>query len=97
MAVVTPPPPPPVDDNPDQLLGLSGDAVSEKLGKPALIRREGDAEIWQYRSPLCVLDLFLYGGVKQVEHVDLRNRGEATPKAVRACFVRMLEASAKSS
>jgi len=94
MAMV---PPTPVDDNPDQLLGLSGDDVTEKLGKPALIRRDGAAEVWQYRRVRCVLDLFLYGSEQTVEHVDLRDRGDATQSAVRDCFVRMLEKAPASS
>ncbi len=85
MAVVPP------SADPDQLLGLSGDDIAAKLGKPTLIRRDGDAEVWQYRRVRCVLDLFLYGSRKQVEHVDLRDRGDATDEAVQACFQQMLE------
>lgn len=83
--------------NPDELLGLSGDEVTVKLGRPALIRREGGAEIWQYRRTDCVLDLFMYGSAKQVEHVDLRDRGDANESAVRACYQRMLEKPLESS
>lgn len=88
-AIAVVPPPPEVD--PDELLGLSADDVTAKLGRPTLVRRERDAEIWQYRQTDCVLDLFLYGNAKQVEHVDLRDRGDATEAAVRACFQRMLQ------
>ena len=91
MAVV-----PPTAD-PDELLGLSSDDITAKLGEPALIRRDGDAEVWQYRRVRCVLDLFLYGSNKQVEHVDLRDRGDATDEAVRACFQRMLESPPDST
>jgi len=92
MAVV----PPSGDADPDQLLGLSGDDIAARLGKPALIRRDGDAEVWQYRRMRCVLDLFMYGSRKQVEHVDLRDRGDATDEAVQACFRRMLESAPES-
>ena len=88
--------PPSADADPDQLLGLSADDVAAKLGKPALVRRDGDAEVWQYRRVNCVLDLFLYGSRKQVEHVDLRDRGDATDEAVWACFQRMLERAPES-
>lgn len=94
MAMV---PPAPVDADPDQLLGLSGDAITGKLGKPALVRREGAVEVWQYRRVRCVLDLFLYGSERKVEHVDLRDRGDATEQAVRDCFLRMLEKAPASS
>lgn len=88
---------PAVDVDPDQLIGLSGGDVTRKLGTPALIRRDGEAEVWQYRRARCVLDLFLYGSLKQVEHVDLRDRGDATDAAVRDCFARMLEDGPASS
>lgn len=82
---------PQANDDPAQLLGLSGSDVTARLGEPALIRREGQAEVWQYRRVRCVLDLFLYGDVKQVEHVDLRDRGDTTKAAVRECFVKIME------
>lgn len=88
---------PPVNDDPQQLMGLDRDELNEKLGEPALIRRDGDAEVWQYRADRCVLDLFLYGAVKKVEHVDLRNRGEGNEAAVRDCFVGMLRAATPST
>jgi hypothetical protein len=89
--------PPSVDADPNQLLGLSADEIAVKLGRPALIRRDGDAEVWQYRRVRCVLDLFLYGSRKEVEHVDLRDRGDATEEAVRLCFQRMLESTPEST
>jgi len=87
---------PPIDDNPQQLMGLDRDALNEKLGQPALIRRDGDAEVWQYRANECVLDLFLYGVEKRVEHVDLRDRGNGGD-SVRDCFVGMLRAATPST
>lgn len=84
---------PPVDDDPQQLMGLDRAALNEKLGEPALVRRDGDAEVWQYRAGRCVLDLFLYGADKKVEHVDLRDRGEGSEDSVRDCFVGMLRAA----
>lgn len=80
-----------VNADPQQLLGMRSAAVSDMLGKPSVIRREGEAEIWQYREEECVLDLFLYGGMPQVEHVDLRDRGDKSEEAVAACFVGMMK------
>lgn len=80
-----------VNADPQQLLGMDGVALNDLLGAPSVVRREGDAEIWQYRAEECVLDLFLYGGMPQVEHVDLRDRGDASEEAVAACFVGILE------
>ncbi|MDJ0684138.1 MAG: hypothetical protein QNJ84_05535 [Alphaproteobacteria bacterium] len=60
-----PPEPEPVNDDPDQFLGQSGVAVAQLLGAPDLIRRDGAAEVWQYRGAAggrsCALDVFLYG------------------------------------
>jgi hypothetical protein len=88
---------PPIDDDPKQLLGLDRAMLNEKLGEPALIRRDGDAEIWQYRADSCVLDLFLYGLDKAVEHVDLRSRGAGGGSSVSDCFTERLRAALPST
>ncbi|MDH5557335.1 MAG: hypothetical protein OEZ03_08290 [Alphaproteobacteria bacterium] len=75
--------------DPQHLMGLDRARLAEKLGKPALIRRDGDAEVWQYRADRCVLDLFLYGTDKKVEHVDLRDRGNGGENSLRDCFIGM--------
>lgn len=88
---------PPVNDDPQQLMGLDRDAVNGMLGEPTLVRRDGDAEVWQYRADRCVLDLFLYGIDKKVEHVDLRDRGDGGEESVRDCFAGMLRAATPST
>jgi hypothetical protein len=88
---------PPIDDDPRQLMGLDRATLNEKLGEPELIRRDGDAEVWQYRADRCVLDLFLYGLDKKVEHVDLRDRGDGAGDSVSDCFVGMLRAALPST
>ena len=88
---------PPVNDDPEQLMGMDHESLTEMLGEPALVRRDGDAEVWQYRADRCVLDLFLYGTEKKVEHVDLRDRGEGNEGSVRDCFVGMLRTATPSS
>ena len=91
---------PPVNDDPQQLMGLDRATLNEKLGEPALVRRDGDAEVWQYRADRCVLDLFLYGADKKVEHVDLRDRGDGgggDEGSVRDCFVGMLRTALPST
>lgn len=82
---------PPVNDDPNQLLGMTSDRLGAALGLPTLVRRDGQAEIWQYRGEDCVLDLFLYGDVRTVEYVELRDRGDAMPDRVRDCFTGMLK------
>lgn len=61
--------------DPDELLGLKAGAIEAKLGTPALLRRDGPAQIWQYRGSGCIVDVFLYRTAAQddeVTYVDLR-------------------------
>jgi hypothetical protein len=85
----TPPPkkkPPP---SPDRLLGMNDAAVTGLLGAAKLVRRDGDAQIWQYRNDHCVLDVFLYGpGPLSVAHVDLRKRRRGTQDKA-ACYAEL--------
>ena len=46
--------------DPQRLLDLGRHELASILGKPAFIRRDMSAEVWQYRTDACVLDLFLY-------------------------------------
>ena len=92
--------PPRVNEDPQKLMGLDRATLGEKLGKPTLIRRDGDAEVWQYRADRCVLDLFLYGMNKKVEHIDLRNRGDEgdeSEDSVNDCFNDMLRTASPST
>ena len=38
--------------------------TDRNLGAPEFVRRDGPAQIWQYRAENCVLDLFLYGNFR---------------------------------
>ena len=89
LAVVTAPFAPP--DDPKALIGHSGREVAGWLGEPQLKRRDPPAQMWQYRTPACVVDFFLYGatasnGATQddaalsVSHVEVRPR-EANARA----------------
>ncbi|RVU36206.1 hypothetical protein EOI86_13365 [Hwanghaeella grinnelliae] len=82
----------PVDDDPAQFMAADIGALREALGDPVLIRRDGTAQVWQFRGDACTLDLFLYPGDSgdlTVKHVELR--GEAEDER-RACLERMLRA-----
>ncbi|HTH16817.1 MAG TPA: hypothetical protein VL974_09210 [Magnetospirillum sp.] len=61
---------------PSRLKGLSPTQVRAVLGKPMFTRRDAPAEIWQYRSRACTIDLFLYdeGGSQTVTHVAVRSQ-----------------------
>ena len=64
----------PID--PQTLVGLAGAEVTATLGEPELRRVEHPAEVWQYRTDRCVLDLYLYdeSGRRQVVYVESRPR-----------------------
>jgi hypothetical protein len=59
-----------------KLTGLSADEVVALFGEPDFRRAEPPAELWQYRSADCVLDLFLYddAGGFRVAHSETRDR-----------------------
>lgn len=68
-----------------ELIGLERSELQARLGEPAMLRRDAPAEIWQYRSALCVLDLFLYrdGQTVRVTNAELRPRdGREIPNAL---------------
>lgn len=72
-----PPPKPsfsPEERDPKRLLRMSRRSLSSLLGKPQFVRREAEARVWQYRSKICVLDLFLYdvAATHQVVHYEFR-------------------------
>jgi hypothetical protein len=60
-----------------RLSGLSDKDVQRVLGEPDFRREEPPAQIWQYRSAECVLDLFLYGetGQYRVAYAETHDRG----------------------
>jgi hypothetical protein len=45
---------------PASVMGLNRGAIRKLLGEPGVIRRDEPAEVWQYRTAACILDLFLY-------------------------------------
>ena len=69
--------PPAVKIIPKQLLGKSSSWVETNLGQPEFKRRDGQAEIWQYKSAECVLSVFIYedmdSGQRRVLHFDGRD------------------------
>jgi hypothetical protein len=88
------PKPPP---SPERLLGMRGTAVAKVLGPAKFVRRDGDAEIWQYRNDQCVLDVFLYGpSPLSVAHVDLRKRRRGTQEKS-ACYAELVQGAMAGS
>ena len=87
QTAAAPLPKPAINDDPKQLFGLAGHRISDLLGPANFIRRDGPAEVWQYRAKACVLDIYLYKtvGALTVAHIDLRKRRKATLPP-RRCF-----------
>lgn len=61
----------------EDLRGLGRAELVSLLGEPDFLRRDAPAEVWQYRVPDCILDVFLYrdGGETRVVHAEARSRG----------------------
>ena len=82
-----------IDGDPNQLLGLAHHHVSNRLGLPGFVRRDGYAEIWQYLAKTCILDIYLYSknNTLKVNYVEVRGRG-GVKFSRRDCFVQLLRA-----
>ena len=72
---------------PEDVLGLAADALEKLLGRPELVRRDAPAQVWQYRSASCVVDLYLYPerASYRVAYIEARDRSAADMAAQR-CF-----------
>lgn len=79
------------------LTGLEASSLRSLLGAPGLVRKDPPAEVWQYRSPSCVLDIYLYpdGDKLTVAHAEAR-----APKAggdpLLACIAQFAQAKSKT-
>lgn len=58
------------------LIGLATGEVEGLLGHPRFVRRDGPAQLWQYGTKACTLNLFFYpeASVLKVRHFELRDR-----------------------
>lgn len=74
----------------NEFTGFSPERVLPILGAPDFVRRDGNAQIWQYRATNCVLDLFLYksGSETAVKHAELRSRVPGA-EPLDACYSRL--------
>ena len=78
--------------DPKELLGLDHAAVRRVLGDPARIRTELPAQVWQYVTGDCVVDLYLYNqdGALKVTYVEARSHtAESAPTG--RCLKSLLE------
>jgi hypothetical protein len=76
--------------NAEEFVGYSPERVLPILGAPDFVRRDGTAQIWQYRATNCILDLFLYTAGKEtrVKHAELRPRVPGA-EPLDTCYSRM--------
>lgn len=78
--------------DPKELVGLDHTALRRVLGKPTQMRNELTAQVWQYVTGNCVVDLYLYdrdGGLR-VTYVEARSR-TAEPTPTNRCLKSLLE------
>ena len=72
-----------ITPGPDQLAGSDSRQVSQILGTPDLVRRDGPAEIWHYAGDSCRLLVFLYDEAGAGE-APVTDRPKVDRKAERA-------------
>ena len=77
------------------LLGLLSRDVEGIFGRPRFVRRDGPAQIWQYGTEICTLNLFLFreGPALKVRHVEFRGRNAdlATSGACEGSLISMAQ------
>ncbi|KZB52352.1 hypothetical protein AUP42_14520 [Thalassospira lucentensis] len=80
----------------ETLMGLSEDAVEQKIGEPEMTRGEGPARVWQYRSEECSFDAFFFpaaeGETRKMTHMLARKRKSADKISVQDCLDQVVKA-----
>ncbi len=82
---------------PGDLTGLQASELQRLFGTPELVRKDYPAEVWQYRSPNCVLDVYLYPDHDRltVAHAEARApKGSGDPLA--GCIAHFAQARSKT-
>ena len=71
----------------NRLVGMNGEAIKAILGFPAFKRSEPPARIWQYRTQVCIANVFLYKNGKELTTKYVGFRGRDTEQVDdEACF-----------
>ena len=75
-----------------EIKGRKGESLLSLIGRPDFIRREGLAQIRQYRAKTCIFDFFMSGKTtdKKVQHAEVRSDGVCKAPA-RGCFAELLQ------
>jgi hypothetical protein len=78
--------------DPKELVGLDHTVVRRALGDPLHIRNEMPAQVWQYATGDCIVDLYLYDqdGAWTVTYVEARSHTAETAPTAR-CLKSLLE------
>ena len=65
----------PQELDPQLFFGQSPEQLKSRLGMPSILKKEGNAEIWQYQLSDCVVDFFFYkkAGTLAAQHTDMRS------------------------
>ena len=69
---------------PKGMIGMSASDVKSLMGEPNLLRKDLDAQMWQYADQDCVLLLYLYldvGAVYRVKHMEVRTKKNSSVNA----------------
>lgn len=66
---------------PADIIGAPSSKLIKALGSATLVRTDIGAEIWQYRTPDCVLFLFLYPEKSEMAVRHLDSRGGPSPES----------------
>lgn len=68
-----------LERDPAAFLDLGEADLIAALSHPSLKRTDGAAQMWQYRSGVCVLDVFMQDG--NIVHYEMRSPGKAVLRA----------------
>ncbi len=82
---------------PANLTGLEPVALQHLFGEPGLVRKDYPAEVWQYRNPSCVLDIYLYPDHDRltVAHAEAR-APKITGDPLSACIAQFTQSRQKT-
>jgi len=82
--------------DPAGMIGADSVALQRLFGPPRLVRRDAPAELWQYQTRDCVVDLFLYQEKDGLRLAYLEARtGAAQVTAPRPCVDAVLASREK--
>lgn len=86
------------EQDPSRLLDLHESDLAAILGQPNFVRKDMSAEVWQYRTDACVLDLFLYefDQGRAVTYYEFRARSDGET-VHNDCFVTLLRRGASQA